>query len=52
VTADDGLFLGVDVGTSAIRISLVRPDTGALGVTCCSVVPVRGRLRQVAAGTM
>ena len=26
VTAGDGLFLGVDVGTSATRVSLVRPD--------------------------
>jgi len=26
VTGGDGLFLGVDVGTSATRVSLVRPD--------------------------
>ncbi|HEY1672463.1 MAG TPA: FGGY family carbohydrate kinase, partial [Streptosporangiaceae bacterium] len=26
MTGDDGLYLGVDVGTSATRVSLVRPD--------------------------
>jgi xylulokinase len=30
VTGGDGLFLGVDVGTSATRVSLVRPDGTAV----------------------
>jgi xylulokinase len=30
MTGDDGLYLGVDVGTSATRVSLVRPDGAAV----------------------
>src|SRR5437764_6270210 len=33
MTGDDGLYLGVDVGTAATRISLVRPDGTAVAAS-------------------
>jgi xylulokinase len=33
MTGDDGLYLGVDVGTSATRVSLVRPDGTAVAAS-------------------
>jgi xylulokinase len=50
VTAGDGLFLGVDVGTSATRVSLVRPDGS--GVTASTVTASTVIARTVTASTV
>ncbi len=45
MTGGDGLFLGVDVGTSATRVSLVRPDASAVtasAVTASAVTASAG----------
>ena len=41
MTGGDGLYLGVDVGTSATRVSLVRPD-GTAAVASAGYRTVRG----------
>ena len=41
MTGGDGLYLGVDVGTSATRVSLVRPD-GTAVVASAGYRTVRG----------
>jgi 2-dehydro-3-deoxyphosphogluconate aldolase/(4S)-4-hydroxy-2-oxoglutarate aldolase len=41
MTGGDGLYLGVDVGTSATRVSLVRPD-GSAEVASAGYRTVRG----------
>ena len=43
MTGGDGLFLGLDVGTSATRVSLVRPD--ASGGIASAVTASAGYLR-------